>query len=134
MLKSFSFSYSLDEIEEISYNENISVEESEEIVIKLMKSDQIYVGERTEGSVEFDDSETPIVYKVDYQYCSEVGEDWNDDVWEELEVEVQLYQEPSPKGGGFLLSTDFILISSECCLANATQYPLINRSDEKKFL
>ena len=90
MLKSFSFSYSLDEIEEISYNENISVEESEEIVIKLMKSDQIYVGERTEGSVEFDDSETPIVYKVDYQYCSEVGEDWNDDVWEELEVEVQL--------------------------------------------
>ena len=90
MLKSFSFSYSLDEVEEISNNENISVEESEEIVLKLIKSDQIYVGERTEGSVEFDDSETPIVYNVDYRYCSELGEDWNDDVWEELDVYVQL--------------------------------------------
>jgi hypothetical protein len=90
MFKSFSFSYSLDEVEEISNNENISVEESEEIVIKLMKSDEIYVGERVEGVVEFDSNDYPIVYKVDYRYCSEVGEDWNDDVWEELEVEVQL--------------------------------------------
>ena len=90
MFKSFSFSYSLDEVEEISNNENISVEESEEIVIKLMKSDEIYVGERVEGVVEFDSNDYPIVSKVDYRYCSEVGEDWNDDVWEELEVEVQL--------------------------------------------
>ena len=90
MVKSFSFSHSLDEVEEISNNENISVEESEEIVLKLMESDEIYVGERVEGVVEFDSNDYPIVYKVDYRYCSEVGEDWNDDVWEELEVEVQL--------------------------------------------
>ena len=90
MLKSFSFSYSLGEVEEISNEENISIEESEEIVKKLMKSDEIYVGERTEGSVEFDTDVTPIVYNVDYRYCTEVGEVWNDDVWEESEVEVQL--------------------------------------------
>jgi hypothetical protein len=90
MIKSFSFSYSLDEVEEISHNENISVEESEEIVLRLINSDEIYVGERVEGVVEFDSNDYPIVYKVDYRYCSEVGEDWNDDVWEELEVEVQL--------------------------------------------
>ncbi len=90
MLKSFSFSYSLDEVEEISFNENISVEESEEIVLRLINSDEIYVGERVEGVVEFDSDVHPIVYKVDYRYCSEVGEDWNDDVWEDLEVEVQL--------------------------------------------
>jgi len=90
MVKSFSFSYSLDEVEEISNNENISVEESEEIVLKLIESDEIYVGERVEGVVEFDSNDYPIVYKVDYRYCSEVGEDWNDDVWEELEVKVQL--------------------------------------------
>ena len=90
MVKSFSFSYSLDEIEEISNTENITPEESEEIVLKLMKSDEIYIGERVEGSVEFDSTDYPIVYRVDYRYCSEVGEDWNDDVWEELEVEVQL--------------------------------------------
>jgi hypothetical protein len=91
MLKSFSFSLDYDsEIEEISHTENISEEESEEIVSKLINSDQIYIGERTEGVVEFDSDVHPIVYKVDYRYCSKVGEDWNDDVWEELEVEVQL--------------------------------------------
>lgn len=86
MVKSFEFSYSLDEIEFIEDNVNITIEESEEIVKKLMKSDEIYVGERTKGVVSFDDEVQPIIYNVDYEYCSEVG----DDVWEELSVEVQL--------------------------------------------
>ena len=30
------------------------------------------------------------MYKVNYQYCTMVGEDWIDDQWEEEEVEVQL--------------------------------------------
>jgi predicted AlkP superfamily phosphohydrolase/phosphomutase len=90
MVKSFEFSYCLDEVEFIENMENITEEEGEEIVKKLMKSDEIYVGERTKGSVTFDDSIQPIVYDVDYEYCSEVGEDWGDDVWEELSVQVQL--------------------------------------------
>jgi hypothetical protein len=90
MVKSFEFSYCLDEIEFIEDNVNITIEESEEIVNKLMKSDEIYVGERTKGVVSFDDEVQPIIYNVDYEYCSEVGEDWGDDVWEELSVEVQL--------------------------------------------
>lgn len=90
MVKSFEFSYCLDEIEFIEDNVNITIEESEEIVKKLMKSDEIYVGERTKGIVSFDDEVQPIIYNVDYEYCSEVGEDWGDDVWEELSVEVQL--------------------------------------------
>ena len=90
MVKSFEFSYCLDEIEFIEDNVNITIEESEEIVNKLMKSDEIYVGERTKGNVSFDDEVQPIVYDVNYEYCSEVGEDWGDDVWEELSVQVQL--------------------------------------------
>ena len=90
MVKSFEFSYCLDEVEFIENMENITEEEGEEIVNKLMKSDEIYVGERTKGSVTFDDSIQPIVYDVDYEYCSEVGEDWGDDEWEELSVQVQL--------------------------------------------
>jgi predicted AlkP superfamily phosphohydrolase/phosphomutase len=90
MVKSFEFSYCLDEVEFIENMENITEEEGEEIVKKLMKSDEIYVGERTKGVVSFDDEVQPIIYNVDYEYCSEVGEDWGDDVWEELSVQVQL--------------------------------------------
>ena len=90
MVKSFEFSYCLDEVEFIENMENITEEEGEEIVKKLMKSDEIYVGERTKGVVSFDDEVQPIIYNVDYEYCSEVGEDWGDDEWEELSVQVQL--------------------------------------------
>lgn len=90
MVKSFEFSYCLDEIEFIEDNVNITIEESEEIVKKLMKSDEIYVGERTKGSVTFDDSIQPIIYDVNYEFCNEVGEDWGDDEWEGLSVQVQL--------------------------------------------
>ena len=90
MEKSFEFSYCLDEVEYIEDNVNITIDEGVEIVKKLMKSDEIYVGERTKGVVSFDDEVQPIIYNVDYEYCSEVGEDWGDDVWEELSVQVQL--------------------------------------------
>ena len=90
MVKSFEFSYCLDEVEYIEDNVNITIDEGVEIVNKLMKSDEIYVGERTKGSVTFDDSIQPIVYEIIYEYCSEVGEDWDSDVWDEFEVNVQL--------------------------------------------
>jgi predicted AlkP superfamily phosphohydrolase/phosphomutase len=89
MKKSFEFSYCLDEVEFIENMENITEEEGGEIVKKLMKSDEIYVGERTKGFVSFDDVQ-PIVYNVNYEYCTEVGEDWGDDVWEEHQTQVQL--------------------------------------------
>ena len=86
MEKYFEFSYCLDEVEFIENTENITEEEGIEIVKKLMKSDEIYVGERTKGFVTFDDSVQPIVYDVNYEYCTEVG----DDEWEEHQTQVQL--------------------------------------------
>jgi transcription initiation factor IIE alpha subunit len=91
MIKSFSFSLDSEfDVEEISNMENITYDESNGIIFKLIEDHHINCGERTEGSVTFDDSVTPIIYNVDYRFCLEVGEDWNDDVWDEFEVNVQL--------------------------------------------
>ena len=90
MEKSFEFSYCLSEVEFIEDRENITEKEGEKIVVDLITKGKISEGERTKGYVSFDDSVQPIIYKVDYQYCTMVGEDWGDDQWEEHEVEVQL--------------------------------------------
>ena len=90
MLKSFEFSYCLDEVEYIDVIDNITESEGEEVVITLIENNKISIGERTKGTISFDDSVQPIVYNLDYEYCTEVGMDWGDDVWEEVQEEVQL--------------------------------------------
>jgi hypothetical protein len=88
--KSFEFSYCLDEVEEITDNENITESESENVLITLIENNKISIGERTKGTISFDDSVQPIVYHLDYEYCSQVGVDWYDDDWEEVQEQVQL--------------------------------------------
>ena len=90
MKKQFEFSYCLGEVEEITDMENITEQEGEKIVEDLINGGKISEGERTKGYVSFDDSVEPIIYKVNYEYCTGLGEDWGDDQWEEHEVEVQL--------------------------------------------
>lgn len=90
MKKSFEFSYCLDEVEEITDNENITESESENVLITLIENNKISIGERTKGTITFDDSVQPIVYHLDYEYCSQVGVDWYDDDWEEVQEQVQL--------------------------------------------
>jgi hypothetical protein len=90
MKKSFEFSYCLDEVEEITDNENITESESENVLITLIENNKISIGERTKGTISFDDSVQPIVYHLDYEYCSQVGVDWYDDDWEEVQEQVQL--------------------------------------------
>ncbi len=90
MEKSFEFSYCLDEVEYIEDNENITVSEGEDVVITLIKNNKLSIGERTKGTISFDDSKKPIVYKVNYEYCTRVGVDYYDDEWEEVEEEIQL--------------------------------------------
>ena len=91
MIKSFSFSLDSDfDVEEITNMENITYDECNGIIFKLIEDHHINCGERTEGSVTFDDGVTPIIYNVDYRFCLEVGEDWDSDVWDEFEVNVQL--------------------------------------------
>ncbi len=91
MVKSFSFSLDSEfDVEEITNMENITYDESDSIIFKLIDGYHIDCGERTEGSVTFDDSVTPIIYNVDYRFCIEVGEDWNDDEWVEFEKNVKI--------------------------------------------
>lgn len=90
MSKSFEFSYCLGEVEYIEDMENITESEGEEVVMTLIKNNKISIGERTRGTITFDDSVQPIVYNLDYEYCTEVGMDWGDDVWEDVQEEVQL--------------------------------------------
>ena len=70
--------------------ENITESEGEEVVMTLIENNKISIGERTRGTISFDDSVQPIVYNLDYEYCTEVGMDWGDDVWEDVQEEVQL--------------------------------------------
>lgn len=90
MVKEFEFSYCLGEVEEITDMENITEQEGEKIVEDLINGGKISEGERTKGYVSFDDSVEPIIYKVNYEYCTGLGEDWGDDQWEEEVLEVQL--------------------------------------------
>ena len=90
MKKSFEFSYCLGEVEYIDVIDNITESESEDVLITLINNRKVRIGERTEGTISFDDSVQPIVYNLDYQYCSQVGMDWGDDVWEDVQEEVQL--------------------------------------------
>jgi hypothetical protein len=90
MKKSFEFSYCLGEVEYIEDNENITESQGEDVVITLIKNNKISIGERTKGIISFDDSTQPIVYNLDYEYCTEVGLDWGDDQWEEVQEQVQL--------------------------------------------
>ena len=90
MKKTFEFSYCLGEVEEITDMENITEQEGEKIVEDLINGGKISEGERTRGYVSFDDSVEPIIYKVNYEYCTGLGEDWGDDQWEEEVLEVQL--------------------------------------------
>ena len=90
MKKSFEFSYCLGDVEYIDVIDNITESEGEEVVTTLIENNKISIGERTRGTISFDDSVQPIVYNLDYEYCTEVGMDWGDDVWEDVQEEVQL--------------------------------------------
>ena len=58
----------------------------EEVVEKLINTKRIIVGERTEGHIIIEND----MVKIDYRWCSRVGEDWNNDVWEDENVLIPL--------------------------------------------
>jgi len=51
----------------------------ETVLLFLVEKDLIPINERTEGLVTV---ESGMVY-ITYKTCTQVGEDWNDDVWDE---------------------------------------------------
>ena len=76
------FEFSLDFQGQVEYIESENTDqflEYELVLLFLVEKDLIPINERTEGIVTI---KMGIVY-LDYKTCTQVGEDWNDDVWEE---------------------------------------------------
>jgi hypothetical protein len=76
------FEFSLDFQGQVEYIESEDTDqflELERVVLFLVEKDLIPINERTEGVVTIKDG----VVEIDYKTCTQVGEDWGDDVWDE---------------------------------------------------
>lgn len=83
-MKDMYFDFSVDydgDIEDVSpYDDDLTETECEEVVKKLVEKDLIELGERSEGNIDISNG----IIRLDYRVCTEVGEDWGDDVWEDV--------------------------------------------------
>ena len=80
--KSMEFDFSVDfegDIEEVTPYSNESEAECEELLNRIMKANKLVLGERTEGNCTVENG----VITLDYRVCSDLGEDWDDDVWDD---------------------------------------------------
>lgn len=77
----FSVSGLDNEVEDICmYDDEICTEKKmTEFVERIVKEKKIRIGERCEGDISFDGDKVI----VEYKYCSQVGDDWDTDEWEE---------------------------------------------------
>jgi len=81
------FEFSIDFQGQVEYIESKDTEQFlvyESVVLFLVEKGIIPINERTEG---FIDVKSRIV-SVNYRTCTQVGEDWNEDVWEEYSTNV----------------------------------------------
>ena len=82
----FEFEFSLDFQGQVEYIESEDTDqflEYELVLLYLVDKGIIPINERTEGFVNV---QMGIVY-LDYKTCTQVGEDWDDDNWEEYKSE-----------------------------------------------
>jgi hypothetical protein len=76
------FEFSLDFQGQVEYVESENTDQFfvfESVLLFLVEKDLIPINERTEGVVTIENGVVEIFYKT----CTQVGEDWNEDVWEE---------------------------------------------------
>jgi len=73
-----SFSYSdLNKFEELDHVSDLFDTEIKKFLLDLIDKNYLIVGERCRGTIFVTDNKV----KIEYTYCSELGEDWNDDLW-----------------------------------------------------
>ena len=89
VMKDMSFEFSVDnngEIEEIElYSETMEVD-CRSLMTRILKGKKLGLGERSEGMCDVIDD----VVKLHYRVCTELGDDWETDKWEELKEEFPL--------------------------------------------
>lgn len=90
-MKNLEFDFSVGFDGEIEYTsgfdsetgEGILEEITDVILQKVLDKNKLTIGERCEGTLT---SRNDII-RIECRWCSDVGEDWNDDVWEDDVVE-----------------------------------------------
>jgi hypothetical protein len=89
--KKFQFSVDLlGDIEDINVlSDNMKVD-CKYTLIKILNGKKLGLGERTEGMCEVEDG----IIKLDYRVCTNVGDDWNTDVWEDIKEEFPVSELP----------------------------------------
>jgi hypothetical protein len=76
------FEFSLDFQGQVEYIESENTDqflEYELVLLFLVEKGFVPINERTEGIITIESGTVHISYKT----CNQVGEDWNDDVWDE---------------------------------------------------
>jgi hypothetical protein len=87
--KDMEFEFSLDFQGQVEYIQSETTDEfleRELVILWFVDKGHIPINERTEGLFTFTDGVVEIVYKT----CTEVGVDWDSDVWEEGEYTTKL--------------------------------------------
>ena len=81
----FEFSVSNDgDVESVDSLDKVTQTECDDLMKELLKKNKIVLGERSEGTI----SVVNDVIKLTYRVCTELGEDWNTDVWEDEDDEI----------------------------------------------
>ena len=80
---SYDIEFSVDTDGEIEYidihekEEEITKDQITELIKKVIDCNQLIIGERSTGNIDI----TEETISFDYRYCSDVGEDWDTDIW-----------------------------------------------------
>ena len=81
----FDFSVMNDgEVEDFTNYCNYSDDECQRVLQTLVDRNLLTIGERSTGNVSIEND----VITMEYRWCSEVGEDWDSDVWEDEHEEI----------------------------------------------
>ena len=76
------FEFELDFQGQVDYLQSVDTDqflEYEQVLLFLVEKGLVPINEKTEGVVTIENGVVEIFYKT----CTQVGEDWNDDVWDE---------------------------------------------------
>ena len=87
--KDNTFEYSVDYNGDVEYVTPHS-EENEYVVRYFVETGNIPVNERTEGFITTN-TEVGLLVDIQYRTCTQVGEEWDSDVWEEGHEILKMY-------------------------------------------
>ncbi len=83
IISDFSIEYDND-VDVSLYDNNFDEDDIKGFLEKVIYDKLITVGERCEGSISVDHD----TINIEYRWCSDLGENWNDDIWVDEEIHI----------------------------------------------